>query len=193
MRYKIGVFGSAGGEAEIGKATMKAEKIGRNIAEAGHIVITGACPGLPYAAAVAAHDAGGQVWGFSPLGNQKDHNKFFPDDDRRVYSKIIFVPKTFPFARDLEVTRKYRNVMSTATCDAGIIIAGRWGTMHEFCSLHDYGRVIGVLARSGGFANVLPRLLKSTSKKTKAKIIFESDPEKLVTLVLRELKRRKSR
>ncbi|OGE79022.1 MAG: hypothetical protein A2751_01000 [Candidatus Doudnabacteria bacterium RIFCSPHIGHO2_01_FULL_46_14] len=192
MKYKIGVFGSAGGEAEIVKATMKSEKIGRAIATAGNIVVTGACPGLPYAAAVGAHESGGEVWGFSPLRNQKDHSKFFPDDDPRVYSKIVFVPKNFPFARDLEVTRKYRNVMSTATCDAGVIIAGRWGTMHEFCSLHDYGRVIGVLVKSGGFADELPRLLKETSKKRKAKIIFESNPVKLVNLVIGELKRRKS-
>ena len=190
-KFKIGVYGSAGGNAEIIKATSKAGEIGSAIAKAGHVVVTGACPGLPYVAALAAKRAGGEVLGFSPLTNQKEHNKLFPEDDRKTYSKIIFVPKSFPFAHNLEVGRKYRNVVSTAYADAGIIIAGRWGTLHEFCSLHDYGKVIGVLAKSGGFANSLPQMLKKTSKKTKAKIFFNANPEKLVALVLQELKNRK--
>lgn len=189
-KFKIGVYGSAGGEAEIAKASKKARIIGRTIAKAGHIVITGACPGLPYAAAVEAKNRGGEVWGFSPLTNQKEHNKFFPEDDRRVYKKIVFVPKTFPFVRDLEVGRKYRNVVSTAYCDAGIIIAGRWGTMHEFCSLHDYGKIIGVLTGTQGIADELPRLYKKIFKPSKAKMIFNQDPEKLVASIVKELKNR---
>ncbi len=187
-KFKIGVYGSAGGEPEIVRATIKAQKIGRAIATSGNIVITGACPGLPYAAAFAAREAGGEVWGFSPLHDKKEHQRFYPDDDPQVYRKVFYVPKSFKLGRDQEIGRKYRNVVSTGTSDAGIIIAGRWGTMHEFCSLHDYGRVIGVLKNSGGFANILPNMLKSTTKKPKSKIIFESNPERLVQMVIKELK-----
>lgn len=186
-KFKIGVYGSAGGDREIELAFAKAQEIGRTLAKEKCVVITGACPGIPYAAAVEAKLAGGQVWGFSPCVDQNTHSKLFPTDDPKIYSKIYFVPKEFKFYRDLEVARKYRNVVSTATCDAGIIICGRWGTMHEFCSLHDYGKVIGVLAGSNGFADELPRLLKKTSKASKAKIIFHSDPKKLVRLVIKEL------
>ena len=190
-KFKIGVYGSAGGDAEIAKATKKARSIGQAIAKAGHIIITGACPGLPYEVASAARKMGGEVWGFSPLTNQKEHSRLFPKDDRRFYKKMFFVPKAFPFAHDLEIGRKYRNVVSTAVADAGIIMAGRWGTTHEFCSLHDYGKVIGVLAKSGGLADELPGLLKKSSKASKAKIIFNSDPKKLVRLVIQELKKAK--
>ena len=191
-KFKIGVYGSAGGESETVKAALKAEKIGRQIALGGHIVITGACPGLPYAAAEAAYQARGVVWGSSPFHDKKENSRFYPDEDPKIYKKLFFIPKSFKLGRDLEISRKYRNVVSTGTSDAGIIMAGRWGTMHEFCSLHDYGRVIGVLNNSGAFANELPRLLKKISKKTKAKIIFQSNPVKLVDLVVRELRRRKS-
>lgn len=186
-RYKIGVYGSAGGEPEINKANQSAQIIGNEIARANSIIITGACPGLPYAAAVAAKNFGGEVWGFSPLINQKEHNKYFPGDDREVYKKMVFVPKSFDFSGNLEVGRKYRNVVSTANVDAGIIIAGRWGTMHEFCALHDYGKVIGILKGSGGFADDIPKMLKTTTKKSKAKIFVESSPKKLVSLILKEL------
>lgn len=188
QKFKIGVYGSAGGEAEIKKAAGKAQIIGEAIAKAGHIIITGACPGLPYEAALAAKAVGGKVWGYSPLTNQQEHHQHFPFDDPRVYKERFFVPKTFPFAHNLEVGRKYRNVVSTAVADAGIIIAGRWGTLHEFCSLHDYGKVIGVLAKSGGFADELPKLLKISTKASKAKVVFDPNPEKLVQKVTQALK-----
>jgi predicted Rossmann-fold nucleotide-binding protein len=189
-KFKVGVYGSAGGELEITKATKKAEKIGELLAKKHCIVITGACPGLPYQASIAAKKHGGEVWGFSPSINQKEHNQHFPEDDKRIYKKIFFVPKSFPFAHKLEVGRKYRNVVSTAYADAGIIIAGRWGTMSEFCSLHDYGKVIGVLTGTGGFAEDLPKMMKRTSKKPTAKVFFNSNPGKLVSLVVKELKKR---
>src|SRR5581483_8077926 len=101
--FKVGVYGSAGGDTEIVKAAVKAKIIGSELAKAGAIVVTGACPGLPEVAAQAAKNIGGEVWGFSPMLNLKDHRKYFPDDDLEVYSKIVFVPKSFSFAKDLEV------------------------------------------------------------------------------------------
>lgn len=59
----------------------------------------------------------------------------------------------------------YHNVLTTAACDAGIIIAGRWGSMNEFTNLYDMGKVIGVLTGTGGIADELPQLLKKISKK----------------------------
>ncbi len=188
-KLKIGVYGSAGGE-EVAQAVGQAKAVGRELAKNNCIVITGACPGLPYAAAVSTKQHGGEVWGFSPCQNLKEHSKLFSDDDPSVYKKMFFIPKSFRFAKNLEVTRKYRNVVSTAHADAGIIMAGRWGTMHEFCSLHDYGKVIGVLTGTGGIADELPKLMKKISKQSKAKIIFNRNPQTLVGLVTQELKYR---
>lgn len=190
-KFKIGIFGSAAGGGEMVKATAKAQIIGEALAKTNCVVITGACPGLPFAAAEAAHALGGEVWGFSPSVNLINHKKATPKDNPKIYRKIFYIPKNFRFVKDLEVTRKYRNVLSTATADAGIVISGRWGSMHEFCSLHDYGKVIGVLTGTGGIAKELPQLMRRIAKPSQAKVIFNSNPVKLVKLVIEELKKRK--
>lgn len=188
-KFKIGVFGSAGGEEEIEKASPKAETIGEVLGKSDSVVITGACAGLPYVAAVAAKKNGAEVWGFSPALNFSQQEAMTPGDDNSIYNKLVYVPEDFEFKDDDLVCRKYRNVISTATCDAGIIIAGRWGTMHEFCSLFDFGKVIGVLTGTGGIADEMPELTKKISKESKARVIFESKPEKLAQLVIAELQK----
>ncbi|HZL08109.1 MAG TPA: hypothetical protein VFC50_02855 [Candidatus Dormibacteraeota bacterium] len=54
MKYKIAVYGSAAGDYEA--FVPLAEEVGRALGERADsvILITGACPGLPYAAAKAA-------------------------------------------------------------------------------------------------------------------------------------------
>lgn len=190
QKFKIGVFGSAGGEEEIAKATPKAEAVGAELGKIGCVVITGACPGLPYVAAVAARKKGAEVWGFSPKKNLEEQTAATVPDDNSIYDKLFYVPEIFEFVESDLVCKKFRNVMSTATCDAGIIIAGRWGTMHEFCSLYDFGKVIGVLTGTAGIADELPELLKKVSKESKARVIFNDDPMELVKLVISELQAR---
>src|SRR3989344_3361363 len=149
-KYTVGVFGSAGGEEEILAATEKARVVGRKLAENHCIVVTGACMGLPYEAAAEAHKNGGEIWGYSPCLDLDGQKLYTPDDDITIYNKIFYVTPDFLFAKDILVTKKYRNVLSTATCDAGILIAGRWGTLNEFTNLMDIGKVIGVLTGTGG-------------------------------------------
>ena len=62
--------------------------------------------------------------------------------------------------------KKYRNVSSTANCDAGIIISGRWGTMNEFTNLYDMGKVIGILTETSGVADEIKNLSKKINKET---------------------------
>lgn len=189
-KYKIGVFGSAGGEEEIKLATSKAQEIGVELAKNGAIIITGGCTGLPYIAALAAHQQGSEVWGFSPVLDMEGQNKYAPDDDNLMYKQLVFVDKSFQFFENILISKKYRNVLSTATCDAGIIIAGRWGTLNEFTNLYDFGKVIGVLTGSGGIADELPQLSRKISKiESKGKVIFSSSPEELVQKVISELEK----
>ena len=186
--YKIGVYGSAVNASDTSAA--KARALGKALAEHHCTVITGACPGLPYEAAREAATQGANVWGFSPAGNSIARKRAVPYDDTPIYGKLIFVPKNFPFASSLTVSKKYRNVVSTATADAGIIIAGRWGTLHEFTSLYDFGKVIGVLTGTGGIADELTHLMKKISKPSKAKVLFHSSPATLVKRIITELKER---
>lgn len=187
MKYKIGVFGSAvSGSAPVQR---KAALIGKELAQRNCIVITGACSGLPYAAAYEAAQNNAEIWGFSPEANFKGQLKFTPNNNNSIYKKLFYTPKSLPKFSNGQVRKKFRNVMSTATCDAGIIIAGRWGTLNEVTNLYDMGKVIGVLTGSGGIAEELSKLDKKIHKPSHAKFIFSSSPKTLVQSIIKELKK----
>ena len=71
-RLAIGVMGSASGthEAEV---LARCNALGRTIAERGCTLITGACPGLSYAAVEGARTAGGLIVGISPGLSRDEH------------------------------------------------------------------------------------------------------------------------
>lgn len=184
--FKIGVFGSAEGAVE--EILEKAKELGRLLAKQNVIIITGACSGVPYAAASVAAKNGTEVWGFSPEINFENQKVAYPNNDITIYKKLTYISRRYEFVNNPLVAKKYRNVTSTATCDAGIIISGRWGTLNEFTNLFDMGKVIGVLTGTGGIAGELESLSSKIHKPGKAKIIFNSDPQKLVNEVIDALK-----
>ncbi|MEX0616583.1 MAG: hypothetical protein WD231_02080 [Candidatus Woykebacteria bacterium] len=178
MKFKIGIFGSAEGGSD--KAKQLAKNLAEHLSNHNVTILTGAGSGIPYEVAVGVAKKGVEVWGYSPSISFKQHKSFYPSHDLSVYNKLFFIPKDYEFSDNKDVMRKYRNVTSTATCDAGIIISGRWGSMNEFTNLYDMGKIIGVLTGTGGIADKLDSLTKKISKESKAKVIFESSPEKLV-------------
>lgn len=184
-KYKIEVFGSSAGD--LSKILNKAEELGEELAKHDLILITGASTGLPYKVAETASKKGTKVWGYSSATELKLQKIQHPEVDPKVFDKMIFVPKTYEFASKKEVCMKYRNVTSTANCDAGIIISGRWGSLNEFTNLYDFGKVIGVLTGTGGIADELEDLSKKISKPSKAKVIFSKDPIELVNQVISQL------
>jgi predicted Rossmann-fold nucleotide-binding protein len=188
--FSVGVYGSA--TAENDELAAKARSIGRALAGYDCRIITGACSGLPYLAASEAARAGCEVWGFSPVSDRQQQQAFVPDDDLTIYSRLIYLPEAFEHADDLDIAKKYRNVISTAHCDAGIIIAGAWGTLHEFCSLVDYGRVAGVLTGTGGIADALPYLHTRIPAPPQAEIVFDDEPDSLVERIFAALERRRT-
>ncbi len=185
MKYKIGVFGSA--EGDLSKTFDKAHLLGKELARQKVIVITGASTGLPYEAAKTAKKNGAEIWGYSQARNLKDQEKLAPNCDSSIYKKLVYIPRDFPFASNIQACKKYRNVTSTANCDAGIIISGRWGTLNEFTNLYDMGKVIGVLIGTGGIADELTNLCKKISKKSRAKVIFSRSAKVLVEKIINEL------
>jgi len=177
---KIGVFGSAAGDLE--KLRPLARLIGEKIARKRGILITGACPGLPFEAALGATEAGGLVIGISPAANLSEHiNKYkFPAEPYL----LIFTGQE----------KKGRNPISMRTCDAGIFISGRSGTLNEFTIMYDEGTahtVMGFLLGTGGVVdNEIPSFIKRTSqeKPSKATLLWEAEPEKLVYQIFETLK-----
>ncbi len=190
MKFKIGVFGSAEGDIE--HIFKKARKLGEILATKNVIIITGACGGIPYQIVLSAHQKKGEIWGYSPYKDYKSHIEGEIDYDNSIYKKLFFIPENIQAFRSILVARKYRNVISCANCDAGIIVCGRWGTMNEFTNLFDMGKVIGILTGTGGVADELSNLTQKLHKTSKAKVLFSSSPEKLVELVLKELEKRRN-
>jgi len=188
MIYKIGVFGSAVNHHKIDE--KRVEMLVNELSKEKVVILTGACSGVPYQIASKFAEKNIEVHGYSPEIDLKNQKKLTPEDNLLIYKKLIFSPKCFENISDPESRKKYRNVISTATCDAGIIIAGRWGTLNEFTNLHDMGKVIGVLTKTGGIADELPKLCKKIDKKSKAKVFFNSNPKTLVKEVMNELKSR---
>lgn len=182
QRFKIGVFGSAGG-SEPETLKQQAWIIGGEIAKRGGILCTGACPGIPHVAALEARVNEGIIHGFSPAMNIKEHvEKYgFPTEPYI----LIFTG----------MEKKGRNIINTRTCDAGILISGRTGTWNEFTLLYDEGegKAIGLLAGSGGAVDnhIIP-FLKDTEKQSKAKIIIEKDPKLLVDGVFKAIEELRS-
>lgn len=190
MKYKIGVFGSGNNTVSGEVIETATRKVGAALGARANevIVITGACSGLPYIAANAAAKGGAEVMGFSPVCTIEEQQEFTPNDDLKIYSKIQFIPKEASFADNRRVCMKYRNVLSTAACDAGIIVSGRWGSMNEFTNLIDMQKVVGVLTGTGGIADELPALHKKIFKEGQGTVIFNSDPEALIAEVLEQVK-----
>lgn len=185
MKHKIGIYGSSAGDIE--KIMPKAVAIARELGKYKDkiILINGACSGIPYFVALEAHKNGVEIWGFSSSVDKRNQRTEYPDDDLSMYSKIIYVPSNFPGIENDRVCKKYRNVVLTSNCDAGIIISGRWGTMNEFTNLVDMQKTVGVLTETGGFADELPALSKKISKAGQGEIIFESDPKILIEKILK--------
>ena len=180
---KIGVYGSAAGEIQ-DTVKANARAIGRRIAELGHTLITGGCPGLPYEAVLGAYDIKGKCIGFSPAVDMGEHYEryHFPITG---FAELVYVPRNYPHAGNDhtdndQMCKKYRNIESVGAVQAAIIISGRMGTMDEFILAYEFGKNIGILEGSGGTNELIPELVLKAAKASKSKIIREANPVLLV-------------
>jgi len=187
MKHKIGIFGSAAGNLD--KDIRKATELGKVFNEYADkaILLNGACSGMPSLVLSQAAKSNVEMFGYSSNLNKITQLAEYPDVDLSLYSRIIYVPANFPGAKNDRVCKKYRNVVLTSNCDAGIIISGRWGSLNEFTNLLDMQKAVGVLTGTGGIADELEELSKKISKPGRGKIIFESDPKVLVEKMLQAI------
>ncbi|MDP1719136.1 MAG: LOG family protein [bacterium] len=168
LKYKICVSGAAEtGHCAI-DALEKAEQVGREIANAGMVLVTGATTGIPYWAAKGAKEAGGIVIGLSPAASEAAHIRSYklPTD----YHDVI-VYTGFDYAG--------RNLLLTRSADAIINICGRLGTLNEFTIAFEDKKPIGVLTGTGGMADMLKDIVEK-SHRGPGKVIYEPDPKKLI-------------
>jgi uncharacterized protein (TIGR00725 family) len=174
MKHKIGVIGSAEGNINE-KLLAKARDVGREIARYDCYLLTGATTGLSYEAVKGAKEVGGFTVGFSPAQNQSEH-----------VEKYNFPLEGFDFIVFTGFGHKGRIIPFIRTSDAVIGISGRRGTLTEYTTALDEGKVTGILTESGGVSDMIEKIEEAVGKKG-GKKIYNSNPKNLVKEVVENL------
>ena len=170
---KVGVMGGAT-DIAVSEQMEKAHELGESIASSGCILITGACPGLPLAAACGAKHAGGLVVGISPASNLKEHIE--------KYRAPVAFHDVLIFTGSGLMGREVTNICSS---DVVVIVGGRSGTLGELAIAYDEGKPIGVLTGMGGIGAIAKDIIAACGKSTGAHVIYESKPDRLIAELLK--------
>lgn len=175
MRYQICVSGAASGET-VKNSHKLAFELGEAIAKAGKTLLTGATVGLPHYAAKGAYsvkDRKGVSVGFSPASSFREH------------VAVYRLPtKEFDYINFTSMEYVGRDVHLVRSSDAVITVGGRMGSLHEMATALESRKVCGVLIGSGGLADYTKTLLENIEAPGAKDIIYHSDPDKLVKLVI---------
>jgi len=174
MKYQIGVIGSADGNL-VNELAPLARNIGREIASYDCILLTGAGRGLSYEAVLGAKELNGPTIGVSPASNLKEHMEVFKFP---VEGFDSFIYTGFGL--------KGRNVIMVRRCDALIAISGRMGTLNEFTTAYDEGKIIGILQSTGGISGMIEDVIK-VADKIGGNVIYNNDPKTLVKELFEKL------
>ncbi len=173
MRMKIGVMGGATGKLQEAHL-QKAHQLGEEIAKSGSILITGACPGLPLAAACGAKKQGGMVVGISPGLSLDEHlNKYH--SPTKFHDILIYTGSGL----------MGREVVNIRSSDIVVFIGGRSGTLGELAIAYDEGKLIGILTGTGGISDLAKDILAACKKETGSRVIYSKDPKELITKVIK--------
>jgi uncharacterized protein (TIGR00725 family) len=167
--YQICVSGAArGSSVENGKELAIAAGIA--IAEAGHMIMTGATSGLPdYAAQGAKSIEGSMSVGISPAASKIEHVKKYRLPTG-CYDVILFTGLHYVG----------RDSLLVASSDAVVSIGGRLGTLHEFTISMEMGKPIGFLMGAGGVSTEIEDILRAAGKSKSDGVIFDDNPKRLV-------------
>jgi uncharacterized protein (TIGR00725 family) len=177
---KIGVMGSAStsiaaeGLQHIDEIAMR---LGKKIAAAACVLITGELDGIPGRVVAAHRQHGGLSVGISPAHSAAEHTALY---DTPPCPSTVVIYSGFGF--------KGRNVIAVRSADIVILVSGGIGTLNEFTIAYDEGKVIGLLQGTGGAADVAQTLLATLPvRSTGAVVIADPDPEQLIDRCLAQL------
>lgn len=179
LKYKIAVSGAAETAHCSHEALEIAMETGKEIVRQNGVLLTGATSGIPYWAARGAKEEGGISIGLSPAATEKAHVKTYhlPMD---YFDLIIYTG--FDYSG--------RNLLLTRSADAIVIICGRMGTLNEFTIAFEDAKPIGVLEGTGGAADMI-REIVARSHRGPGKIVYDSDPKRLLKKLLKLVKKEK--
>lgn len=172
IRYSICVSGAAAGHTvESGRGL--AERLGHSIADAGHIITTGATVGLPYFAAKAAMDEGGMSIGFSPASSVREHLR-----------KYRLPADAFDFINFTGMNYVGRDLYLVQSSDAVITVGGRFGSLHEFTTALEADKPCGILIGSGGTADLVADLIEKLDGSFASRVVYDENPERLIKKII---------
>jgi len=177
LKYKICVSGAAETDCCSAGSLDTTKELGREIVRQGGALVTGATTGMPYWAAIGAKEEKGIVIGLSPAVSEKAHIKTYrlPTD---FHDLIIYTGFNY----------SGRNLLLTRSSDAVIIVCGRMGTLNEFTIAFEDNKPIGVLTGTGGTADRIEEIVKNANRGP-GKIIYESNPKKLVSELIKLIRK----
>ncbi len=179
-KFKISVSGAAE-TGHCGPDVLEAAKeLGREIVRHNAILVTGATTGFPLWAAMGAKDEGGVSIGLSPAATESEHMQTYrlPVDymDLIIYTGFGY---------------QMRDILLTRSSDAVVLGCGRIGTLHEFTVAFEDNKPIGVLENPGWESGDEIRMILEKGHRPNAKIVFDTDPKKLLDKVVELIKKDK--
>jgi len=179
MKYKIAVSGAAETAHCKARAMEKAVELGREIVRHKAILMTGATTGFPLWTARGAKKEGGISIGLSPAATEKAHVKTY-HLPTNYFDLIIYTG--FDYSG--------RNLLLTRSADAVIIGCGRMGTLNEFTVAFEDNKPIGILEGDWEIDELIKEIIEK-SHRGPGKIVYDSDPKRLVEKLLKLIKKEK--
>jgi len=181
LKIKICVSGAAETSHCGPDALEKAKELGREIIRHGAVLVSGATTGFPLWSAMGAKEEGGISIGLSPASSEKEHVKDFKLP-LEYLDLIIFTG--FGYSG--------RNLLLTRSADAVIVGCGRMGTLNEFTIAFEDNKPIGILQGSWQTDELVEKIIQETHRGG-GKVIFDSDPKKLVERLIEIINKEKLR
>lgn len=169
---KIAVCGA--GIAVNKEILKKSFEIGKEIAKNKAILVTGAGLGYPLEAAKGAFLNNGEIIGFSPAKDEKEHKKAY-GFKTEYFTKINYTAVGVP----------RRNLDIIENSDAVVIIGGQIGTLNEFSIAFRLNKIIGIFKNSGGIVEIIDKIVNICKVNDEDKnIIYSDKPKELVKKII---------
>ncbi|NOY35650.1 MAG: hypothetical protein GXP44_01875 [bacterium] len=172
------------GAAETGHcgdgALEKAKELGREIIRHNCALVTGATTGFPLWSAMGAKEIDGISIGLSPASSEKEHVERYKLP-LEYLDLIIFTG--FGYSG--------RNLLLTRSADAVLVGCGRMGTLNEFTIAFEDDKPIGVLEGDWEMDETIRSVIEK-SHRGPGKVVFDSDPKRLVEKVVELVKKDKT-
>ncbi|MBI4692338.1 MAG: LOG family protein [Candidatus Terrybacteria bacterium] len=179
LKIKICVSGAAETDHCGPDALEKAKELGREVIRQGAVLVSGATTGFPLWAAMGAKEEGGISIGLSPASTEREHVEEYK---LPLEYQDLIIYTGFGYSG--------RNLLLTRSSDAVIVGCGRMGTLNEFTIAYEDNKPIGILEGSWGTDELIDKIIKE-SHRGPGKVIFDSDPKKLVERLIEIIKKDK--